>query len=59
MTTPAALLNNIEPNKRRRLEFLRGVKFVVYFGPFRLNDCFCLLHIVKSVMFNVCVKVIA
>ncbi|XP_024023930.1 DEAD-box ATP-dependent RNA helicase 22 isoform X2 [Morus notabilis] len=30
VTTPAALLNNIEPNKRRRLVFLRGVKFVVF-----------------------------
>ncbi|PON46578.1 DEAD-box ATP-dependent RNA helicase [Parasponia andersonii] len=30
VTTPAALLNNIEPNKRRRVAFLRGVKYVVF-----------------------------
>lgn len=31
MSTPAALLNNIDPDKPRRLEFLRYVKYVVYF----------------------------
>lgn len=30
VSTPAALLNNIDPNKPRRLEFLRGVKYVVF-----------------------------
>nr|AKF43354.1 DEA(D/H)-box RNA helicase family protein [Erodium texanum] len=30
VSTPAALLNNIEPEKYRRLEFLRAVKYVVF-----------------------------
>nr|AKF43372.1 DEA(D/H)-box RNA helicase family protein [Pelargonium myrrhifolium] len=30
VSTPAALLNNINPEKQRRLEFLRGVKYVVF-----------------------------
>ncbi|KAG7974878.1 hypothetical protein I3843_06G069900 [Carya illinoinensis] len=30
VSTPAALLNNIDPDKPRRLEFLRRVKFVVF-----------------------------
>ena len=31
VSTPAALLNNIDPDKRRCLEFMRGVKYVVCF----------------------------
>ncbi|KAG7585193.1 P-loop containing nucleoside triphosphate hydrolase [Arabidopsis thaliana x Arabidopsis arenosa] len=30
VSTPAALLNNIEPKRNRRLEFLRSVKYVVF-----------------------------
>nr|AKF43370.1 DEA(D/H)-box RNA helicase family protein [Pelargonium fulgidum] len=30
VSTPAALLNNINPEKQRRLEFLRDVKYVVF-----------------------------
>nr|AKF43357.1 DEA(D/H)-box RNA helicase family protein [Geranium incanum] len=30
VSTPAGLLNNIEPEKYRRLEFLRAVKYVVF-----------------------------
>jgi superfamily II DNA/RNA helicase len=30
VSTPAALLNNIEPKRNRRLEFLRCVKYVVF-----------------------------
>nr|AKF43358.1 DEA(D/H)-box RNA helicase family protein [Geranium maderense] len=30
VSTPAALLNNIEPEKYRRLDFLRAVKYVVF-----------------------------
>nr|AKF43366.1 DEA(D/H)-box RNA helicase family protein [Pelargonium cotyledonis] len=30
VSTPAALLNNINPEKQRRLEFLREVKYVVF-----------------------------
>ncbi|XP_062111812.1 DEAD-box ATP-dependent RNA helicase 22 isoform X3 [Humulus lupulus] len=30
VTTPAALLNNIDPHKRRQMAFLRGVKYVVF-----------------------------
>ncbi|KAK2636388.1 hypothetical protein Ddye_031180 [Dipteronia dyeriana] len=30
VSTPAALLNNIDPNKHRRLDFIRGVKYVVF-----------------------------
>ncbi|XP_013585523.1 PREDICTED: DEAD-box ATP-dependent RNA helicase 22 [Brassica oleracea var. oleracea] len=30
VSTPAALLNNIEPKKNRRVEFLRSVKYVVF-----------------------------
>lgn len=29
VSTPAALLNNIDPKRRRRMEFVRGVKYVV------------------------------
>lgn len=31
VSTPAALLNNIEPKRNRRVEFLRSVKYVVCF----------------------------
>lgn len=31
VSTPAALLNNVEPNKSRRAEFMRAVKYVVLF----------------------------
>lgn len=31
VSTPAALLNNIEPKRRRRMEFLRSVTYVVWF----------------------------
>ncbi len=31
VSTPAALLNSIDPNKHRCLEFMRGVKYVVHF----------------------------
>ncbi|CAI0627540.1 unnamed protein product [Linum tenue] len=30
VSTPAALLNNIEPKKQRKMSFLRGVKYVVF-----------------------------
>ncbi|CAG7889058.1 unnamed protein product [Brassica rapa] len=30
VSTPAALLNNIEPKRNRRVEFLRSVKYVVF-----------------------------
>lgn len=30
VSTPAALLNNIDPKRRRRMEFVRGVKYVVF-----------------------------
>ncbi|KAL5761981.1 hypothetical protein ACOSP7_018245 [Xanthoceras sorbifolium] len=30
VSTPAALLNNIDPKKNRRLDFIRGVKYVVF-----------------------------
>ncbi|GLT36498.1 hypothetical protein SLA2020_108710 [Shorea laevis] len=30
VSTPAALLNNIDPRKHRRLDFIRGVKYVVF-----------------------------
>ncbi|TXG56364.1 hypothetical protein EZV62_017677 [Acer yangbiense] len=30
VSTPAALLNNIDPKKHRRLDFIRGVKYVVF-----------------------------
>ncbi|KAF3431326.1 hypothetical protein FNV43_RR26057 [Rhamnella rubrinervis] len=30
VSTPASLLNTIEPNKSRRFEFMRGVKYVVF-----------------------------
>lgn len=30
VSTPAALLNSIDPNKHRCLEFMRGVKYVVF-----------------------------
>lgn len=31
VSTPASLLNNIDPKRRRRLDFVRGVKYVVCF----------------------------
>lgn len=31
VSTPAAFLNNIDPQTRRRLDFIRGVKYVVCF----------------------------
>lgn len=30
VSTPAALLNNIDPKRRRRMAFVRGVKYVVF-----------------------------
>ena len=31
VTTPAALLNHVDVDRRRRMEFMRGVKYVVSF----------------------------
>lgn len=36
VSTPAALLNNIEPKRNRRVEFLRSVKYVVWFSCLEL-----------------------
>lgn len=32
VSTPAAFLNNIDPNRHRRMDFIRGVKYVVSFS---------------------------
>lgn len=37
VSTPAALLNNIDPKTQRRLDFIRGVKYVVSFSSWNLS----------------------
>lgn len=39
VTTPAALLNYVDPDRTRRMEFMRGVKYVVSFMCYDLILC--------------------